>query len=126
MTEPVELLPPSVGVDEQATTQLDTFAPPVTAETPTLFDGHADIAEYPTPREPFQVRVIFLLAVFGAAAMLVTIVADVIDIRTTRPASGITTGPQTLEQLGSNLGLAGFIGTAVMVLGGLLACFGLR
>ena len=93
---------------------------------PALFDGQNDLAEYPTPRDPFQVRVVFLLAMFGAAAMLMTIVADVIDIRTTRPASGITTGPQTLEQLGSNLGLAGFVGTAVMVLGGLFACFGLR
>ena len=108
------------------TIPVEVFAPPVTAEMPALFDGHADIAEYPTPRGPFQVRVIFLLALFGAAAMLMSIVADVIDLRTTRPANGITTGPQTLEQLGSNLGLAGFVGTAVMVLGGLLACFGLR
>ena len=69
---------------------------------------------------------IFLLALFGAAAMLMTIVADVIDIRTTRPAAGITTGARTLDDLGSDLGLAGFIGTAIMVIGGLLACFGLR
>jgi len=55
-----------------------------------------------------------------------SIAADVIDLRTTRPAAGITTGPQTLEQLGSNLGLAGFVGSAMMVLGALLACFGLR
>ncbi len=93
---------------------------------PALFDGHADLTDYPTPREPFQLRVVFLLAVFGAAAMLMVIVADVIDLRTTRPAPGIATGPRTLEDLGSNLGVAGFVGTAVMVLGGLLACFGLR
>jgi len=126
VSEPIEGMPYPLGVDQQATTQLEVFAPPVTVEMPAVFDGHGDLAEYPTPREPFQVRVIFLLAIFGAAAMLMTIVADVIDIRTTRPASGITPGPQTLEQLGSNLGLAGFIGTAVMVFGGLLACFGLR
>lgn len=124
--EPLEEMQYPLGVDQQATTQLEVFAPPVTVEMPAVFDGHGDLAEYPTPREPFQVRVIFLLAIFGAAAMLMTIVADVIDIRTTRPASGITPGPQTLEQLGSNLGLAGFTGTAVMVFGGLLACFGLR
>ena len=125
VTEPVEVLLRPPGVDER-TTQLDTLAPPVTAEMPALFDGHGDLAEYPAPRQPFQVRVVFLLAIFGAAAMLMTIVADVIDIRTTRPASGIKPGSQTLEQLGSNLGLAGFVGAAVMVIGGLLACFGLR
>lgn len=126
VTEPVDVVLRPPVVAEQQTTQLDAFAPPVTAEMPALFDGHDDLAEYPAPREPFQVRVVFLLAIFGAAAMLMTIVADVIDIRTTRPAAGITTGSQTLDQLGSNLGLAGFVGAAVMVIGGLLACFGLR
>jgi len=118
--------PPPAHAGVTTMIPVEVFAPPVTAEMPALFDGHVDIAEYPTPREPFQVRVIFLLALFGAVAMLMSIVADVIDLRTTRPAAGITTGPQTLEQLGSNLGLAGFVGTAVMVLGALLACFGLR
>ena len=119
---------PGTGVTTEtpATEPIETFAPPVTAEMPALFDGVGDLAEYPTPREPFRVRVVFLLALFGAAAMLMSIVADMIDLRTTRPAPGITTGTRTLEDLGSNLGLAGFIGTAVMVLGGLLACFGLR
>ncbi len=127
-TQPVEISEPTEPIEVMAEpmTPVAVFGPPVTAEMPALFDGHDDLAEYPALREPFQVRVIFLLAVFGAAATLMTIVADVIDIRTTRPASGIATGPQTLEQLGSNLGLAGFIGAAVMVLGGLLACFGLR
>jgi hypothetical protein len=119
-TTPLEVLdPPDAG-----TAPVD--APMDTAEMPAVFDGHADLAEYPTAREPFQLRVIFLLAVFGLAATLMAIVADVVDIRTTRPAPGITTGPQTLEQLGSNLGLAGFVGAAVMVVGALLACFGLR
>jgi hypothetical protein len=118
--EPAQLLEPP---HEPAT----TLEPPrVTAEMPAVFDGHDDLAEYPAAREPFQIRVIFLLAIFGAAAMLMAIVADVIDIRTTRPAPGITTGPQTLDQLGSNLGLAGFVGVAVMVVGALLSCFGLR
>jgi len=126
-TDDWTLAAPSPAHAEVTTTiPAEVFALPVTAEMPALFDGHADIAEYPPPRGPFQVRVIFLLALFGAAAMMMSIVADVIDLRTTRPAAGITTGPQTLEQLGSNLGLAGFVGTAVMVLGGLLACFGLR
>jgi hypothetical protein len=135
-TEPVAALgPPTEPADSTGYVVPDTlvtessgeaFGPPVTAEMPALFDGVGDLAEYPTPREPFRVRVVFLLALFGAAAMLMTIVADVIDLRTTRPAPGITTGTRTLEDLGSNLGLAGFVGAAVMVLGGLLACFGLR
>ena len=128
-TEPLEVVADAPAIDEadtETTERFETFAPPVTAEMPAVFDGHDDLAEYPTPREPFRIRAIFLLAVFGAAAMLMTIVADVIDIRTTRPAPGITTGVRTLEDLGSDLALAGFIGTAVMVIGGLLACFGLR
>jgi hypothetical protein len=135
-TEPIATLgPPTAPADttgyavpasEPAETPVDVFAPPVTAEMPALFDGVGDLAEYPTPRQPFRLRVIFLLALFGAAAMLMSILADVIDIRTTRPAPGITTGSRTLEDLGSNLGLAGFVGAAVMVVGGLLACFGLR
>jgi hypothetical protein len=135
-TEPIETLapptaptdPPPDAMPGTAVTEApdETFAPPVTAEMPALFDGVGDLAEYPTPREPFRFRMVFLFAMFGAAAMLMSIVADVIDIRTTRPAPGITTGTRTLEDLGSNLGLAGFIGAAVMVLGGLLACFGLR
>ncbi len=133
-TEPLETVagsppidsPPIDEVDTESTERFETFAPPVTARVPAVFDGHDDLAEYPMPREPFRIRAIFLLAVFGAAAMLMSIVADVIDIRTTRPAPGITTGVRTLEDLGSDLGLAGFVGTAVMVIGGLLACFGLR
>jgi hypothetical protein len=135
-TEPGDTLaPPTAHADSTgddvlrtglAEAPVETFTASVTAEMPALFDGVGDLAEYPSQREPFRVRVVFLLALFGAAAMLMSIVADVIDIRTTRPAPGITTGTRTLEDLGSNLGLAGFVGAAVMVVGGLLACFGLR
>jgi hypothetical protein len=135
-TEPVQTLPPPTAPADSTGEALpgtgpaeapdEMHTPPVTAEMPALFDGVSDLAEYPTPREPFRVRMVFLLALFGAAAMVMSIVADVIDLRTTRPAPGITTGTRTLEDLGSNLGLAGFVGAAVMVLGGLLACFGLR
>jgi hypothetical protein len=58
--------------------------------------------------------------------MLMTIVADVIDIRTTRPVAGIVTGSRMLDDFGSNLAFAGFVGAAVLVIGSLLACFGLR
>jgi zinc-ribbon domain len=104
----------------------DLPSPTATAEMPAIFDGSSDLAEYPEPRESFRLRLVFVLAIFGAAAVLMTTVADVIDIRTTRPAAGIATGTSTLTDLGSNLGWAAFAGAAVMVIGGLLACFGLR
>jgi hypothetical protein len=127
-TETTAFAPPTepIATATAATTTAATTAATTTAEMPALFDGQNDLTEFPPAREPFRFRMIFLLALFGAAAMLMTMVADVIDIRTTRPAAGITTGVRTLEDLGSDLGLAGFIGAAVMVIGGLLACFGLR
>ncbi|HYN33290.1 MAG TPA: hypothetical protein VES40_11745 [Ilumatobacteraceae bacterium] len=97
-----------------------------TVEMPALFDGSDDLAEYPDPRESFRLRVVFILSLFGAITVLMTIVADVIDIRTTRPAAGIATGPRDLADLASNLGPAALAGATVMVLGSLLACFGLR
>ena len=136
ITEPVEEFtgfapptePPAVTAAPTTVTPTtsSTAAATTTAEMPAIFDGQGDLVEYPPGREPFRFRVIFLLSLFGAAAMLMTIAADVIDLRTTRPAPGITTGVRTLEDLGSDLGLAGFVGAAVMVLGSLLACFGLR
>lgn len=100
--------------------------PTPTVEMPAVFDGSDDLAEYPAPRESFKVRVVLILSLFGAIAVLMTTVADVIDIRTTRPTAGIVTGPRSLADLGSDLGPAALAGAAVMVLGGVLACFGLR
>jgi hypothetical protein len=93
---------------------------------PIVFDGSDDLADYPEEREPFRLRAMFVIALFAAAATLLAILADVIDIRTTRPTAGIATGVRTLDDLGSNLGLVAFGGAAVMVIGSLLACFGLR
>ena len=93
---------------------------------PALFDGHDDVVTFPTVREPFRIKFIFVAAFLGGVASLMAAVGDVVDIRTTRPAAGITTGTSTLDDIGSNLGPGGVIGGAVMVIGGLLACFGLR
>ena len=128
-TEPVDAVveppPPVVPSTEPDTIPVAVTAIDETAETPAVFD-EADLAEYPTPREPFKLRAIFILSIFGVAAALMTIVADVVDIRTTRPAPGIVSGSRTLADLGTNLDLAVFAGAAAMVLGSLLACFGLR
>ncbi len=127
---PTPDIPTEVPPTEVPTTEIPTpDAPPVstTAEMPAmLFDGSADLADYPAPREPFRVRVEFILALFGAAGVLMTLVADVTDIRTTRPAAGIATGTTTLDGLGTSLGPAAIAGASVMVIGALLACFGLR
>jgi hypothetical protein len=50
----------------------------------------------------------------------------VIDLRTSRPVGGIDTGVRTIDAFSSSLASAGIFGCAVMVIGGLLACFGLR
>jgi hypothetical protein len=59
-------------------------------------------------------------------ATLMASVADVIDIRTSRPVDGISVGIRTLEDFGTNLPVAGFVGAAALLIGGLLSCFGLR
>jgi MFS family permease len=127
---PLTELPDPVVPSEVPTTEIPTpDAPTVTttAEMPAmLFDGSTDLEDYPEPREPFRVRVEFILALFGAAAVLMTLVADVTDIRTTRPAAGIATGATSLDGLGTSLGPAAIAGASVMVVGALLACFGLR
>ena len=134
-----ELSPPT---DADVTTEM--FAPPtgapittlempmeVTLETsaaaaPALFDGLDDVTAFPPQRERFRVRFMFIASFIGAIAALMAAVADVIDIRTSRPTAGITSGVATLDDVASNLGPGGVIGAAVMVVGALLACFGLR
>ena len=132
VTEPIDQLPAPSWIDTTPTTPVVVGAFPEdavitrTEELPAVFDGSPDLGDYPAPREPFRLRVSFLLSLLAVGAMVMATVADVIDIRTTRPASGIDTGTRTLADLGSNLGMAGFIGVAVMVLGALASCFGLR
>ena len=126
VTPPATATTPPTADAITAVTPMASPSPTPTVEMPAVFDGSDDLAEYPAPRESFRFRVVFILSLFGAVAVLMTVVADVIDIRTTRPAAGIATGPQNLADLGSDLGAAAFVGAAVMVLGSLLACFGLR
>jgi hypothetical protein len=98
----------------------------ITDQVPEVFDGSGDMFEYPPGRGPFKVKLVFILAFFGALAVLMIAVADIIDIRTSAPIDGIATGVRTLDALGTNLAVAGFVGATVMALGGLLACFGFR
>ncbi len=116
-------LPVQSGSD---TTTMDAVPDGHTDEFPAVFDGSGDVHEYPQVRDPFKLKLVFVLAFFGAIAVLMAAVADVIDIRTSAPVDGIATGIRTLDTLGTNLAIAGFFGATVMALGGLLACFGFR
>jgi hypothetical protein len=126
-----------MGVDISSTTQIPVQSEPDTTtmdaipgghtdEFPAVFDGSGDVHEYPHVRDPFKLKLVFVLAFFGAIAVLMAAVADIIDIRTSAPVDGIPTGIRTLDTLGTNLAVAGFFGATVMALGGLLACFGFR
>ncbi len=91
-----------------------------------LFDGGADVQDYEPVPEGFRLRAAFVFGVLTMIATLMAGVADIIDIRTTRPVDGIIVGIRALDDFGSNLAVAGFIGAAMMLVGGLLSCFGLR
>lgn len=127
VTEPVATTSGTSTTDgSESPTEPVPVGATTTAEMPALFDGVSDLSDYPPAREPFRFRLVFLLSLFSLVAALMAFVADVIDLRTSRPIAGIDTGASTLDGLGSNLAMAGFVGAATMVLGGLLACFGFR
>ncbi len=118
---------PAGGLAAGTTTaEIDAPTGSTTDEVPALFDGSEDIHEFPPPREPFRVRLVFILAFFGAVAAVMSAAADVIDIRTSTPVDGIATGIRTIDTLGTNLVVAALCGASVMVVGGLLACFAFR
>jgi len=125
---PVDVLETTQIAAQRDAAHTSTEAVPggITDEVPELFDGSGDLYEYPPGRDPFKVKLVFILAFFGAIAVLMTAVADIIDIRTSAPVDGVATGVRTLDTLGTNLAVAGFVGATVMALGGLLACFGFR
>jgi len=91
-----------------------------------LFDGGSDVQEYAPPADGFRLRASFVFGFLAMVATLMASVADVIDIRTTRPVDGIIVGIRSLDDFGTNLAVAGFVGAALMLIGGLLSCFGLR
>ncbi|MEM9039458.1 MAG: hypothetical protein AAGD33_06140, partial [Actinomycetota bacterium] len=85
-----------------------------------------DSEVYLVPDEGFRVRPAFVLAVLTLLATLLAAVADVSSVTTDRVVDGIPNQIFTLDSLGSNLAVAGFVGAAVMLIGALLQCFGLR
>lgn len=125
-TTPAATAATGTTVTTAATATLDRTAVQPTATESTVFDGHADVAEHPPERDPFKVRLVFILAVFGGIAAALVPAADIIDIRTTRPVDGIPIGVVRLEDIASNLAVASFVGVGAMVFGGLIACWGFR
>jgi hypothetical protein len=136
-----QLAPPSPGV----TAAVETAAPatdatltstPMSGSTatatstmaalPTVFDGDGDVDELPHAREGFKLRVMFVLAVFGAVAVALVPAANMIDIRTSRPVDGIEPGYVELQQFGTNLTVASYVAVVAMVLGALIACWSVR
>ena len=87
VTEATFIIDDSPPTATPTATATPRVSPTPTVEMPAVFDGSDDLAEYPAPRESFKVRVVFILSLFGAIAVLMTVVADVVDIRTTRPAA---------------------------------------
>lgn len=102
------------------------FEPTTQIPSGGLFDGGSDVEEYAVQSEGFRLRASFVFAFLAMVATLMASVADVIDIRTTRPVDGIIVGIRALDDFGTNLAVAGFVGAALMLVGGLLSCFGLR
>lgn len=117
----------------ESTTAVPVYEPSAPVEDLTgqptpLFDVDAESGSPLLEGElrPFKFRPTFVLAFLGMIAALMTSVADVTDIRTDRVVDGIPNRVSTVADIGSNLPVAGFIGAAIMLIGGVLHCFGLR
>ena len=104
--------------------------PEVTAEMPVttapVFDGISDVDEYQSSSTGFRLRFSFVFAILAVIAAVMAGIADTIDIRTSRPVDGIAVGIRALDDFGSNLMIAGFIGVGLMLSGALMSCFGVR
>ncbi len=109
-----------------ASSGIESTSEMVVTEPGGLFDGGSDAQEYSSTSEGFRLRASFVFGFLAMVATLMASVADVTDIRTTRPVDGIIVGIRALDDFGTNLAVAGFIGAALMLIGGLLSCFGLR
>ena len=111
-TDEYGAVPP--GVDPGSTTD------------PYVFDAAHDFDRYPPEAEPFRFRLTVVIGVLAALTVVLCAFADVTDVRTDRVVPGIENRLRTLDDIGSNLSIAGFIGAAILLIGGVLHCFNLR
>ena len=114
-------------------TPASTPATPVTATVPVttlqpvaVVDLDADEFQHTAGRHPFRVGLLLVLSALGALAAVMVPAADIVDIRTTRPIDGIGVGIITLDDIGTNLAVAGYVGAGAMVFGAILGSFGFR
>jgi hypothetical protein len=125
--EPTTTMPMTVVPAGQAGFGNTDELPQVAVQQGALFDGAADVTTYPvTESRGFRLRASFVFGVLGLLATLLASAADVVEVRTSRPVDGIEVGLRTMEDFGTNLSIAGIVGAAMMLIGGLLSCFGLR
>lgn len=129
-------LAPPVAAAAAATTAHDPTPPPfddataLTGQQAVVYDDESDTG--PTGPllegeiQPFRLKPAFVVAFLGMIAMLMATIADVTDIRTSRVVAGIDNRLSTLDDIGTNLAVAGFVGAALMLVGGLLQCFHIR
>jgi hypothetical protein len=92
-----------------------------------LFDGGHEVETGESgDAAGFTLRASFVFAFLALVTLLLASVADVIDLRTSVPIDGISPGIRTLDEVGTNLAIGGYVGAGLMLLGGFAACFGLR
>ncbi len=121
-------VPPAAGV-YGATDEYGAVPPgvdPGATTDPYLFDAAHDFDRYPPESEPFRFRMTVVIGVLAALTVVLCAFADITDVRTDRVVPGIENRLRTLDDIGSNLSIAGFIGAAIMLIGGVLHCFNLR
>jgi hypothetical protein len=123
LTTPASGAPSGFGSSVEITDQIPHTDHPQGA----LFDGAADVTTYAVPESrEFRLRASFVFAVLGLLTTLLASVADIVEVRTSRPVDGIEVGLRTMEEFGTNLTVAGIVGASMMLFGSLLSCFGLR
>ncbi|MEL6893030.1 MAG: hypothetical protein AAFP84_15670 [Actinomycetota bacterium] len=98
----------------------------VTGEIPYVFDGSVDADVLPPEPEPYRLRVTLVLAVLAVVSAVLAAFADVTDVRTDRVVPGIENRLRMLDDIGTNLAIAGFVGTASMLVGAVAHCLNQR
>ena len=115
--------PPVAVTAEQVTAK---YAPPAPTGTRTLEMPLIDPHEMGLRRFRFRFGVVSGTAVVAAVVALVGVFANVTSIATDATSPTFETGDWLVSDLGSNLPVAGLVGIAALVVGAVVAGFGIR